>query len=86
MTNLRMPGETCSIFSSYGSRAAPGISFFRRATKIDDKIKLNGDLKRQIKKQTLHISKLFLLTKLFQYTSNWSKASRTFTHHLIQYT
>ena len=35
----------------------------------------NGDLKRQIQNRTLHTSRLFPLTKLFQHTSNWSKAS-----------
>ena len=47
---------------------------------------VDGNLERQIKNRTLHISRLFLLTKLFQCTINWSKASWAFTHHLIQYT
>ena len=92
ITNLRMPGENCSIFNCYSSRAAPGISFFRIPTKNDDKIKLedqhccsyyscmDSGLKRQIKNQALHTSRQFLLTKIFQYTSNWS---RVFTHPLI---
>ena len=97
MPNLRMPGENCSIFNCYSSRAAPGISFFRIPTKNDYKIKLeeqhccsyyscvDGDLKRQIKNRTLHTSRLFPLTKIFRYTSNWSKASWAFTHPLINY-
>ena len=73
--------DKCSIFNCYSSRADPRISFFRIPTKNDDKIKLeekhccsyyscvHSDLKRQIKNQTLHTSRLFLLTKTFQYTS-----------------
>ena len=80
-----MPGKNCPIFSCYSSMAAPGILLFQIPTKNDDKTKLeehccsyyscNGDLKRQIKNRTLHTSRLFLLTKIFQYTNNWSKAS-----------
>ena len=40
MPNFRKPGENCSIFNCYGSRAHPGISFLRIPTKNDDKIKL----------------------------------------------
>ena len=84
MRNLRIPGKNCSIFNCYSFRAAPGISFFGIPTKNGDKIKLGeqnccsyyscvvGNLKRQIKNRTLHTSRLFLLTKTFQYTSNWS--------------
>ena len=98
MPTLRMLGENCSIFNNYSLRAAPGILFFRIPTKNDDKTNLeeqhcysyysyvDGDLKRQIENRTLHTSRLFLLTKIFQYTSNWSKASSAFTHPLIQYT
>ena len=87
MPILRIPVENCSIFSCYSSRAAPGISFSRIPTKNDDKIKpeeqhccsyyscVDDDLKGQIKNRTLQTSRLFLPTKTFQYTSNWSKAS-----------
>ena len=69
-----------------------------RLTKNDDKIKLeeqnccsyylwvDEDLKRQIENQTLHTSRLYLVNKIVQYTSSWSKASWAFTHSLIQYT
>ena len=92
ITNLRMPGENCSIFNCYSSRAAPGILFFRIPTKNDNEIKLEDQhccsyyscvdsyLKMQIKNWTLHIVRLLLLSKTFQYTSNWSKASWAFTH------
>ena len=36
---------------------------------------VDGILKSQIKVQTFHTSRLFLLTNFFQYTSNWSEAS-----------
>ena len=90
MPNLRMLFQNYSIFNCYSSRATPGISFFRITTKNDDKIKpeeqhcysyyscIDGDVKRQIKNQTLHTSRLFLLTKIFQYTNNWPKASWVF--------
>ena len=55
--------------------------------KNDDKTKLeeqhccnyysrvDSDLKMQIKNPTLHTSRMFLVTKHSQCTSNWSKAS-----------
>ena len=67
--NLRMPGETCSVFNCHSSRAAPEISFFRVPTKDDeystnwrnnivavitcDRV-IDGNLKRQIKNRALH--------------------------------
>ena len=78
MPNLRMPSENCSIFNCYSYRAALGILFFRIPTN-DHKIKLeeqhccscyscvDGDLKRKIKNQSLHTSRQFLLTKIFQF-------------------
>ena len=87
MPNLGMPGENFSTFNCYSSRAAPGMSFFRLPKKNDNKIKLeeqhccsyysgvDSNLKSQIKNRTLHTSRLFLITKAFQYTSDWSKAS-----------
>ena len=97
MSNLRMPGENCLILNCYSSRADPRFSFFRIPTKNDHKIKMeeqhccsyyscvDSDLKRE-KKPERCILLNFLLTKTFQYTSNWSKASRAFTHPLIKYT
>ena len=79
MSNLRMSSENCSIFNCYGYRAALRILFFRIQTKNDHKIKLeeqhccsyylciDGDLKREIKNQSLHTSRLFLLAKIFQF-------------------
>ena len=95
MQNSRIHGENCSIFNCLSSGAAPVISLFRIPTMDDDKSKLeeqhccshyscvDGGLKRQIKNQTLHTCRLFLLTKTFQYTGNFSKASWSFTHPLI---
>ena len=45
--------------------------------------RVNGDLKRQIKNRTFYTSRLFLLSKIFQYTSKWLKVSWAFTHPLI---
>ena len=42
MSNLRIPGDSCSFFNCYSSRAAPGIFSFRITAKNDDKIKLKG--------------------------------------------
>ena len=36
---------------------------------------VDGKMKRKIKNRTPHTSRLFLLTKMFQYTSNSSKVS-----------
>ena len=33
----------------------------------------DDNFKRQIKNRTLYTCKLFLLTRIFQYISNWSK-------------
>ena len=54
----------------------------RKTTKIKQEeehfaviTRADGYLQRQIKNRTLHTSRLFLLAKNRQYTSNWSKAS-----------
>ena len=90
MPNLRMHSENFSIFNCYSDRAALAILFFRIPTKNDDKIKLgeqhfcscyscvDGDLKRQIKNQSLHTSRLFLLTKIFQFGQKLLELSPTF--------
>ena len=36
---------------------------------------IDDNLKKQIKNRTLYIRRLFLLTQIFQYISNWSKVS-----------
>ena len=47
---------------------------------IDDR------LKRQIKSRTLYTCRLFLLTRIFQYISNWSKVFEHLPTLFIQYT
>ena len=39
---------------------------------------INDNLKRQIKNQTLYTCRLFLLTRIYQYISNWSKVFEHF--------
>ena len=43
------------------------IAFITQDRVTDD------NFKRQIKNRTLYTCKLFLLTRIFQYISNWSK-------------
>ena len=43
MPKLGMPGDSCSIFNCYSSRAAPGIFFFGIPGKNVDKIKLKEE-------------------------------------------
>ena len=46
----------------------------------------DDNLKRQIKNQTLYTCRLFLLTRIFQYISNWSKVFEHLPTPFLQYT
>ena len=58
----------------------PNVTFITQDRVIDD------NLKRQIKNQTLHACRLFLLTRIFQYISNWSKVFGHLPTQFLQYT
>ena len=57
------------------SRTTPGvitIQEFHTGGKTQDSV-IQDNLKRQNKSRTLYTCRLFLLTRIFQYISNWSK-------------
>ena len=47
---------------------------------------IDDNLKRQTKKRTLYTCRLFLLARIFQYISNWSKVFEPLPALLLQYT
>ena len=47
---------------------------------------IDDNLKRQIKNRTLYTCRLFLLTWIFQYISNWSKVFEHLPTLFLQYT
>ena len=52
-----------------------GASHWRKnivAVITQDRV-IDDNLKRQIKNRTLHTCRLFLITRIFQYISNWAK-------------
>ena len=70
-------------YLTYGcssARTIPGVSLYWSFTLeeninaiiIQDRV-IDHNLKRQIKNRTLYTIIFFLLTSIFQYTSNWSK-------------
>ena len=68
------------ICGGFSARLTPGVSLYQSLT-LEENIAavinqdrvIDGNLKKQIKNQTLCTCTLFLLTKIFQYISNWSK-------------
>ena len=58
----------------------PNVTFIAQDRVIDD------NLKRQIKNQTLYAYRLFPLTRIFQYISNWSKVFGHLPSLFLQYT
>ena len=52
---------------------------------IQDRV-IDNNLKRQIKNQALYICRLFLLTRSFQYISNWPKVFQHLPTLFLQYT
>ena len=80
-----VPGQLLgSCFLEYQWRMTKKLNWRKNIVAVITRV--DGNLKNQIKNRTLHASRLFLPTKIFQYTSNWSKASWAFTHSLIRYT
>ena len=69
-----------TIYGCPSSRTTPGVSLNRSNTAghnivavITGGSVIDDNLKREIKNQTLHTCRLFLLNSIFQYISNWSK-------------
>ena len=81
---LIMTAVNYVIIGCSPSRKTPefitGASHWRKsivAVITQDRV-IDDNLKKQIKNRTLHICRLFLLTRLFQYISNLSKAFEHF--------
>ena len=65
-----------------------GASHWRKnivAVITQDRV-IDDNLKRQIKSRTLHACRLLLLTRIFQYISNWSKVFEHLPNLFLQYT
>ena len=73
-----MPPVHFVIYDYTPSRITPGVIAQDRV--IDD------NLKSKIKSRTLYTGRLFLLTRFFQYTSNWPKVFEHLPTHFLQYT
>ena len=64
-----------------------GASHWRKnivAVITQDRV-IDDNLKRQIKNRTLYTCRLFLLTRIFQYISNWSKVFEHLPTLFLQY-
>ena len=65
-----------------------GTSYWKEniVTAITQNRVIDDNLKRQFKNRTLYTSRLFLLTRIFQYISNWSKSLQHLPTLFLQYT
>ena len=78
---LMMSGVSYVIYGCSSARTTPEVSLYRSFLTLEKNViavitqnkEIDDNLERQIKNQTLRTCRLFLLTKIFQYTSNWSK-------------
>ena len=76
-----MLGVTYVIYGCPSARAISGVSLYWSYLTLDQNIVavitpdrvIDGNLKKQIKNQTLFTCILFLLTSIFQYVSYWWK-------------
>ena len=74
-----MLGVTYVIYGCPSARAISGVSLYWSYLTLDENIVavitqdrvIDGNLKKQIKNQTLFTCILFLLTSIFQYVSYW---------------
>ena len=65
----------CENISRSYHYTGPGASHWTKnivAVITQDRV-IDDNLKRQIKNRTLYACRLFILTRIFQYISNWSK-------------
>ena len=86
-----MPAANYVIYGSSSSRTTPKvitIQEFHTGGKILLQLlhKIDDNLKMQIKNRTLYTCRLFLLTRIFQYISNWSKIFEHLPTLSLQYT
>ena len=75
-----MPGLNYVIHGCSSARTTPGVSLYQSLTLeenivavISQNRAIDNNLKRQIKNQTFFTCRLFVITKIFQYISTWSK-------------
>ena len=78
-----MPALNYAIYGCSSSGTTPGVirelhaggkTLLQLLSKIDDRWQVIDDnLKKQIKNRTVYTGRLFLLARIFQYISNWSK-------------
>ena len=78
----------CENISRSYHYTGPGASYWTKnivAVITQDRV-IDDNLKRQIKNRTLYTCRLFLLTRIFQYISNWSKVFDHLSTLFLQYT
>ena len=85
-----MPAVNYIIYGCSSSRTTPEVITIkdlhtRVKTMLRLLLKIQDNLKRQIKNRTLHTCRLFLLTQIFQYSSNWSNAFEHLPNLFVQY-
>ena len=75
-----MPGVNYVLYDCSSARTIPGVSLYQSLTFKENVVAvitwdrvIDDNLKRQIKNQTLRTCRLFLLTYIFQYITNWWK-------------
>ena len=88
-----MPGVNYVVYGCCSARTFPGVSLYRTLTLegnifaviTQDRV-IDNNLKSQIENRTLYACRLFLLTRIIQYTSNWSKSFELLSTLFFQYT
>ena len=75
-----IPSVNSVIYGCSSARSTPGVSLYQSLTLEENIIAVitqdrvnDENLKRHTKNRTLCTCRLFLLTKIFKYGSNWSK-------------
>ena len=91
-----MPDINHIIYSCSSSRTTQGVITLQELHTVKKKKNIaaviiqervtDDNLKKQIKNQILCTCRLFLLNRIFQYITNWSKIFEHLTTLLLQYT
>ena len=89
-----MPTVNYVLYGCSSSRTTPGVIIIQElltgeqntvAVITQDRV-IDDNLKRQIKSRTLYTCRLCLLTRIFQYISNWTKVFELLPTLFLQYT
>ena len=81
-----MPDVNYVICGCSSARTTPGVLLYKNVVAvITQDMVIDDNLKKQMKNRTLHTCRLFLLTQIFQYISNWSKAFDLLPILFLQY-